>query len=167
MGRVLDERGRFFGKVNVVDILVIVVIAALVVFAVRTIGCSPSTTPVKITLSAQSLRDDVATAVLQKWKVGTQIVNDGGAPVIGTVKSASSSKTLEEYTTQDGQLKLFQSPLYSDVTIVVLGQGTVKGNSVSVDGKTIREGDSLTVVGNNSIRMVVVTAVVWGADAAK
>ena len=33
MARILDERGRIFGKVNIVDILVLLVIVAVVVFA--------------------------------------------------------------------------------------------------------------------------------------
>ena len=58
MSRVLDERGRIFGKVNVVDLLVLVVVVALVVFAVtRTTGAgggSETTLPVRVTFTLQT-----------------------------------------------------------------------------------------------------------------
>ncbi len=48
MGRFIDERGRIFGKVNIVDILVILVIVAVVVFAVvRFTGTSSASVPLE------------------------------------------------------------------------------------------------------------------------
>ena len=51
LSRILDDRGRIFGKVNIVDLVVLVVIVAIVVFAaVRlTGGGAVDTVPVKVT----------------------------------------------------------------------------------------------------------------------
>ena len=84
MSRILDDRGRLFGKVNIVDLVVLLVIAAVVVFAaVRlTGGGAVETVPVRVTF-VDARVDNALVAGLQTK--GT--VKDLGGNVIGEVQS--------------------------------------------------------------------------------
>ena len=70
MSRFLDERGRIFGKVNVVDILVLLVIVAVIVFAVmRLTGSSSVTVPVAVVYTVEEVRGSDRTAPSRpSWK---------------------------------------------------------------------------------------------------
>lgn len=169
MSRILDQRGRLFGKVNVVDLLVVVVIVAVVVFAAsRVTPITPTTTsPVRVTFSVQGVRNDVAASIQQRWKVGTLVYNQGGTPVLGKIESIKVSSTQEEFLTQDGQLKVFASPLLRDVTVVITGDAVVSSSSISIGGKTIMEGDTLTIVANKSSRSAMVMGIASGSEVTK
>lgn len=163
MSRFLDERGRIFGRVNVVDILVFLVIVAVVVFAVlRVSGGSSETVPVKVTYAVEGVREATVNALEAK---GT--VRDDGGTVLGTVEGVTSSPTLEEFLTPDGQLKAFESPIYKTVNIVVLGQGQVSGSTVRIGSLPLRVGKKVTLVGTGYEVQTVIMDVIWGADAVK
>ena len=85
MSRFLDERGRIFGKVNVVDILVLLVIIAVVVFAVvRFTGASSETVPLKVTYTVEEVRQATVDAIQETVEVNGTVRDDGGT-VLGKV----------------------------------------------------------------------------------
>lgn len=170
MSGLLDERGRILGRINVVDALVLVVIIALLLFVVsRSVSCTQasSTTPVSVTLSFQGVRNDIANSLMKSWRTGTVLSNQGGVPALGTIKSITSTKSVEEDLTQDGRLKTFSSPLTSDLTVVITGDGTVSKDSVTIGGKSLMIGDTLTVQGAKASFQATVLDVSWGAGAGK
>ena len=58
MSRFLDERGRIFGKVNIIDILVLLVIVAVVVLAVVRLKTGVfETVPVRVTYTLEKSAD--------------------------------------------------------------------------------------------------------------
>jgi len=163
MSRILDERGRIFGKVNVVDILVLLVIIAVVVFAVvRMTGSTSQTVPVQVTYTVEAVRQ---ATVDQLQAIGT--VRDEGGTVLGQVESVSVQPTLEEFMTPDGELKAFDSPVFSDVNIVVLGDGRVSGSTVRIGSVPMRVGKKITLVGTGYEVQTVIMDVAWGDEVSK
>jgi hypothetical protein len=164
LSRVLDDRGRLFGKVNIVDLLVLVVIVAVVVFAaVRlTGGGSVDTVPVKVSF--------VDTRVEQALVAGLQAkgtVKDAGGNVIGEVQSVQVTPSIEELLTTDGELKMFASATHSDVTFVVLGEGTVTDSTAHIGRLAARVGADVRLIGPGYEAQTTITKVVWGAEALK
>lgn len=162
--RVLDERGRVFGRINVIDLLVLLVILAIVVFAgIRlTGGESVQTVPVKISF----LDTRVSQALLPGLQTkGT--VKDQGGNVIGEVQSIDVTPSIDELLTTEGELKTFASTTHSDVTFVVLAQGTVHDSTVHVGRLTARVGADVRLIGPGYEVQTVITKVVWGAEALK
>lgn len=161
MSRFLDERGRFFGKVNVVDLVVLLVIIAVVVFAVvRMTGGSSTTVPVKVTYTVEGVRKATVTALEAR---GT--VRDDGGTVLGEVVDVSVRPTIEEFMTPEGELKAFESPVFNDVDIVVLGQGRLSGSTVRIGSVPMRVGKKITVVGPGFEVQTVIMDVLWGEKA--
>lgn len=163
MSRFLDERGRFFGKVNVVDLVVLLVIIAVVVFAVvRTAGGSSTTVPVKITYTVEEVRG----ATVDALEAGGTVRDDGGT-VLGEVVRVSVRPTLEEYMTPAGELKAFESPVFSDVDIVVVGEGRLSASTVRIGSVPMRVGKKVTLVGPGFEVQTVIMDVLWGEEAAE
>jgi hypothetical protein len=164
MSRFLDERGRIFGKVNVVDILVLLVIIAVVAFAVtRMTGSTATTVAVRVTYTAKAVRQ-VAIPTLQTGAV----VRDDGGTVLGKVAAPLSvSPTLEEFLTPEGELKAFDSPVFSDVDIVVTGEARVSGANVRIGSTLLAKNEKvILLVGDNKLQTEI-TSVERGAGAVK
>jgi hypothetical protein len=161
MVRIIDSRGRLFGKVNIVDLVVLLVILAVVVFAVvRVTTNSVETVPVRMTLLVRSLDN----RLLEPFKVGLE-VRDRMAQSLGTVTAVDIQRSRVELVTPTGELKTFDSELRSDVSLVVAATGTVDESAVHVGGTAVRVGASLSITGPGYETVAVVTEVVWGADA--
>ena len=88
MSRFLDARGRIFGKVNIVDLIVLIVIVAVVVFAlVRTTGDSSTMIPIRVTYTVEEVRQGTVDAITKAVQAGATVRDDGGT-VLGIVEKA-------------------------------------------------------------------------------
>ncbi|OFW61266.1 MAG: hypothetical protein A2133_11305 [Actinobacteria bacterium RBG_16_64_13] len=167
MSRFLDERGRIFGKVNVVDLLVLLVILAVVAFAVvRMTGGSSKPIPVRVTYTVEEVRKATVDALVDALETGSTVRDDGGT-VLGEVVEVVPTPTVKEVPTPEGQLKAFASPVFSDVDIVVLGEGRMSGSTVRIGSVPIRVGKKATLVGTGFEVQTVIMHVVSGEEAVK
>lgn len=164
MSRLLDDRGRLFGKVNIVDLIVLVVIVAVVVFAaVRfTGGGAVATVDVKVTFLDKRVDQAIVPGV---QAMGT--IRDTAGNVIGELQSVQVTPSVEEMLTTDGQFKTFTSSTRSDVTFVVLCQGTVTDSTVHIGSLAARVGADVRIVGPGYEALTTISNVVWGAEALK
>jgi hypothetical protein len=162
--RLLDDRGRLFGKVNIVDLVVLVVIAAIVVFAaVRlTGGGAVESVPVKVTFVEFKVEQALVAGLQAK---GT--VRDAAGNVIGEVQSVQVTPSTEELLTPEGEFKAFPSPTKSTVTFVVLGQGTVTDSTAHIGRLAARVGAEVRLIGPGYEAQTTIANVVWGAEALK
>lgn len=167
MSRFLDERGRILGKVNVVDILVLLVIVAVVVFAVvRVTGGGSSTVPVRVVFTAEAVRSSDAAEMQQNWQPGVTITGESGI-VLGKVQKLEVKKTPEEFFNSKDQLQRVDSLIFSDVVVEVLGQGQYSNGVVRIGGVSVTFNDKVILVGHGAKRQTVVTRVRWGQEALK
>jgi hypothetical protein len=162
LSRILDDRGRLFGRVNIVDLVVVILIVAVIVFAaVRLTGCeNAQTVPVQVTFVARMV-DRVLVPGLQTE--GT--VTDAAGNVVGQVVSVEVTPTVEETVTDEGQVKTYASTLHDDVTFVVAGQGSVFESTVHIGTVPARVGSSVKLLGPGYEVWTVITRVVSGAEA--
>jgi hypothetical protein len=163
MSRFLDERGRILGKVNIIDILVLLVIVAVVILAaVRFKDASVDTVPVRVTFSVEKVRAVIADGLDIKGDV-----TDDGGTAFGQVQKVTPTPTLEEYLTGTDELKAFDSPIYRDLRIEVLGRGVVSGSSVRIGSVPIRAGKRVTLIGVGFEMQATILGVVSGEEAVK
>jgi len=159
----LDERGRIFGKVNIVDVVVLLVIVAIAVFAaVRLSDDDVATVPVKVTFVDVEVDNARVAGMSAK---GT--IRDAAGNVIGELEAVSVAPTVEELLAPDGQYKAFPSTIRSDVTFVVLGEGTVSDSTVHVGKLAARVGAEVRIVGPGYEAETTIVNVVWGPEALK
>jgi hypothetical protein len=164
LGRIFDDRGRLFGKVNIVDLIVLVAVVAIVVFAAVRLagGGAVETVPVKVTF-VEFRVDQALVAGMQ----GKGTARDTGGNVLGEVQSVQVAPSIEELLTNDGEFKAFASSTTSDVTFVVLGQGTVSDSTVHIGRLSARVGSEVRIIGPGYEAQTTIANVVWGAEALK
>jgi len=167
MARFLDERGRIFGKVNVVDLLVLLVIIAVAAFAVvRFTGATAESVPLKVTYTVEEVRQATVDAIVGAVEVNGTVRDDGGT-VLGKVVEVGAKPTQVEYPTAEGRPEAFDSPIFSDVDIIVRGEGSRSGETLRIGSVPMRTGRKITLVGTGFEVQSVIMKVVWGEEALK
>lgn len=143
MSPVLDDRGRLFGKISVVDLFVLLLLVALALFAyARFAGTDTVEGPYKLTLTVEKVRD----ATFAQFDVGDVVTEEGGT-TLGHIASLSVTPTPTEVPTANGELVLQLSELFSDVSIVVEGLGDLSSSTIRVGSLRLAVGKVLTVRG--------------------
>jgi hypothetical protein len=164
MTRIIDDRGRLFGKINVVDILVLLIIVVLAVFiGLRANGgVGAETETVKITFLVQpteSLALDGFTTLGP--------VRDVAGRFLGTIESA---KVVQPDPVSFGGSGIdydLYFPSAPEVLVVVSAQATVSGTDVHVGSLTARVGTEIKLVGPGWEAKAQVIKVDRGAAATK
>lgn len=147
MSRLLDDRGRIFGKVNIVDLIVLLVIVAVVVFAVvRMTGGSSQPIAIQVQYTVEGVRQATVDALVKAVATSATVRDEGGTE-LGTVESVTPRPTKEEYPKPDGTLVASDSQVFSDVDIVVHGTATLVGSSYRIGSVPMRVGKKVTLVG--------------------
>lgn len=144
----LDERGRLFGRVNIIDlavlILVLAVAARLGLKSRLLRAVNPSTTkPVEVVLVVEDVRQATADAMQE----GENVLNTKSNAVLGKLVKREVRPAVKEVETADGRLVEAQSPLKKDVYLTIRGQGQVTPNVILLGGYEMRVGASVAVKG--------------------
>jgi hypothetical protein len=147
MSRVIDDRGRLFGKVNVVDILVLAVIVALAVFVgLRFSGTDAVSTgeskPVTVTFMVQPAYE----GMLDAYEVLGELRDKEGRYLGMIEKTEVGERNRVDVSGRDWAFTLdFAAPPV--VTIYVSAQGNVSGDTVRIGSLAARVGAVVQLVG--------------------
>ena len=144
MSRFIDSKGRIFGKVNIIDILVVLLIIAVGAFIfLRTQGTGNQVVGVRTTFAVEKVRYLTADAI----KLGDQVRDESGS-LIGTVVDRSVTATKVEFGDSEGRAVGSPSEVFQDVIIDVKGTGQkFSSGAVRVGGTTLLVGKLLTLRG--------------------
>ncbi len=156
--RLLDERGRLFGRINIVDLAVVVLVAFVVAGAGykvagvnrRVVG-EPET--VRLTLEINKVRE-YTTRVIQ---TGQTLLEHNSSLPVGTITAVEVSPAVELVNTADGRIVEAVVPGRYDVILTVEGQAMVTGQAISVAGQQVRVGAEMRV---KTDRYLVLTRVI-------
>jgi Domain of unknown function (DUF4330) len=147
MSPFIDDRGRLFGRVSVVDIIVLLLIVAVAAFAWgRFAGDQAKIKDYRLVLYVASIRDPTVT----QSNEGDKVRDDTGA-VLGRIEKVDLAGTPTEVPTAAGDLREKPSPVFQQIVITIKGQAQVSGphgqETVMVGGTVLRAGTSLVLVG--------------------
>lgn len=158
MSRFIDDRGRFFGKVSIIDVLVVLLIVAVGVFILlRAQGTGNQLVGVRTTFAVEKVRYLTVDAI----HVGDQVHDEAGS-FLGTVEDRSVTATQVEFGNSEGLAVGSPSQIYKDVLIMVKGTGQKSSSGVvRVGGTILRVGKPLTLMGP----FFEVKATVWDVKA--
>lgn len=96
---------------------------------------------VEVTVLVSNLRPPSVNAIRQ----GQTVYDAKGVEPLGTIVSKSVAPTPQQVALPDGRLIVAPSPLYSDVTLVLRGPGSVSPNRILLAGQEVRIGSSLSM----------------------
>jgi hypothetical protein len=130
--KIIDKQGRLFGKLSVIDLLVIVIVVVLAVsvYLKRNVkDHTAATTPIVYQVKVSGIRDDM----LDNWQVGDQMYdadNDSAMGVITEIRTEPSQSTA---TRIDGTYSTDTIEGRKDVYLTLSADGLVSNGRYYVD----------------------------------
>ncbi len=158
----IDNRGRLFGWMNLVDLLVVLVLIALVAFAyVRFVAGTGDEETLITTFRVEQVREPTILEI----EVGDEVRDETGT-VLGTVRQTEDYPTKVEFLNeQTGEPVVVESNLYFDIDFAVEGQGQVSQSQYAIGSIPLEVGRQLVVKGPGfSVRAAIIDIEVAGAS---
>jgi len=153
----VDNKGRLFGKVNIIDLAIILIILAVVMGSLYKFKLYDRHTsderPVTVTLMLREVSQETVNAL----QVGDQLTESTENLPLGKIISKEVRKALKEAPTADGRLVEAESPNKYDVVLITEGNLRVTGDQVLVGRRDIKIGLSLNIKSPRSVCFPVVT----------
>ncbi|MEW6183225.1 MAG: DUF4330 domain-containing protein [Bacillota bacterium] len=136
--RLLDEKGRILGLINLIDFVIIAVVLLLIAGAsykfLRPAAVTPPTTVV-FTVRIPAVPPESA----QEIKVGDRMVA-GASYVPITVKNVSIEPALTTETDAAGHKVLARDPYFKDVIVTLEGKVAIPTAQVKISTQEVRTG---------------------------
>lgn len=151
MKKIIDEKGRLFGKVNLIDLLVVLLVVAVVAAVVFKVGGGEVTKQeqlansemqdISYTVLCRMVHNDVADYI-EANEVGSQLMSNGELVESCYITDIQRDNFYENYITPEGEPAKLASEEYCDLTITVSGQAPYAENSFHVGSQEVRVGKS-------------------------
>lgn len=158
----IDNRGRLFGWVNLVDVLVVLALIALVAFAyVRFVAGAGDEETITTTFLAEQVRDPTIFEI----EVGDEVRDETGT-FLGTIQETTDYPSKIEFLNEEtGVVSVEDSKLYKDIEFVVEGQGQVSGSQYAIGPIPLEVGRQMSVEGPGfAVRAAIIGIKVGGAS---
>ncbi|MFB0920964.1 MAG: DUF4330 domain-containing protein [Oscillospiraceae bacterium] len=141
----IDKNGKLFGKINLIDFIIVLVIIALAVFvALKVVDKGNENTnlsQVRISFFGDETPDYVA-KVLEK---GTSVMDSTEKVTLGTVESFEVGAPIGYDTNANGEVQQVVRQGYNSVSITAIGKGALSEHGVTIDGVLYGVGHTLTI----------------------
>lgn len=148
----LDKKGKLFGKISIVDVLVILIIIAVAGGLYYKFGKSETVTPfthtqtVQVTLSLESVNQYIADNI----KVGDVVQDRVQNITMGKVTSVKINKDKSYFLNANGLVIQGSKDGYCSLAVTFEGQGIYKDTGVTFGGVEyyLNKNDSQWRIGN-------------------
>lgn len=154
MSPFIDDRGRLFGRVSVVDIIVLLLIVAVAAFAwARFSGDQTKIKDYRMEVFIAATR----VPQVDQSNVGDTVRDEGGA-VLGQIEKVFEEPSKVDVVDDKGDVQEEATSWFlKDVTITIKGQAQVSGGVITVGGNPLRISNPLVLVGTKySPRTVII-----------
>lgn len=149
MKKFIDEKGRIFGKVNIIDILVVLLVLAVAAAVIFKAGGGEVTKAdqlanaemkdISYTVLCRMVHNDVANHVVEN-AVGQQLMSNGELVESCFIEDVQRAPYYESFLTDSGEVLQVENPTYCDLIITVSGQAPYGENSFHVGSQEVRVG---------------------------
>ena len=134
MKKIIDDKGRLFGIINVIDIAVILVVLLLAAAVYVKYNVLEKTS---ITTENTPITYEITIKGIRQSAVDTMLVGDvlygGDSGAIGTISAVNVNPARANVTLLDGSYVTSDVPERFDVTLTVQGEGTEKGGHYHIN----------------------------------
>lgn len=146
--RGIDERGRLFGVINVIDLAALLVLVVFVTkFAYPRVAASRGGVTEK-EIQVVFLVTKVRFATASVIRPGDEVREVKSNLFLGRVVDVVVKPMPTEVETADGRVVLADSPVYKDVWITVSGPGRISPNAIILGSQEIRIGTKVNLKTN-------------------
>ncbi|MHB8840540.1 MAG: DUF4330 domain-containing protein [Candidatus Aquicultor sp.] len=145
---IIDEKGRVFGRINLIDftlILGVFVVAAMAYVIMAKSGkvaTIPEDRTVDYTVIVKAIRPDVASFL----KPGDLVKKQVTQGPIGTIKKVELKPAQEVIDTADGRMILATSPIEKDAYVTIETKGRAGTDIIATGNEVLRVGDRFNMI---------------------
>ena len=132
----IDNKGKLFGKINVVDLLIVALLVIVAIATAYKFGISPksdadnSNITIEYVLKVSGIRESNANNIL----AGDKIYEKKTQKLLGTVTNVERKPAMDHITAVDGTIKYVQRPQRYDVNITVESDGKIINGGYFANG---------------------------------
>lgn len=151
MKKIIDEKGRLFGKLNLIDLLVVILLIAVIgAVAVKMTGtevtkddqlANAEMTDITYTILCRMVHNDIADYIVETG-VGQQLMSNGALVESVFIQDIQRETFYETYVTNEGEPKRAASEEYCDLIFTIGGQAPYGENAFHVGSQEVRVGKS-------------------------
>lgn len=143
----IDKQGRLFGKINIFDLLVILVLVVIVGRVVYVkLNVQQIVTPPKDKVSIE-FRAEVLNPVAEVVAVGHKVTDKRTGVFLGEVQEIEIMSLPVPVAAANGEVTWVNSPRHVEIRMVLTNQGTVTENVYQLGALGVRVGERITLVG--------------------
>ena len=141
----LDNKGRLFGKVNIVDLLIVIIIIAAGIFLGKMLFGPESTLAQtkKVTLTLYC--EETPKYVAEQLEAGSEAWDAESNVTLGTLTEWRTGESVSAVTDITGQVVEISREDYCSVTLTVDGDGVIGDHGVTIGGTLYAAGHSMSV----------------------
>ena len=161
----IDKQGRLFGKVSVIDLFVLAMIVAIVLFGVLRLGNNQgmgfmqTAQPVTLGFTTVDPLEDFTARVI---RVGDPVAEHDSGAQLGRVTEVNMQVTIEQHPNADGIMTASPMYGYSRVDMTTNLYGYPVDNGVRVMGHTFLVGDEIVIRAGDANLFVYVSEITVG-----
>ena len=143
--KIADEKGRLFGKINIIDLLVIIVILAAVCFALFRYVLPDKDKGPEQACEMVLYCHDAPRFTAEQVKVGDTVWDQGTDTDLGTVKSVEILPLMETSAGPDGTSVTAESDWLVSVVLVLDSKGVKDEHGIKINNVLYASGHTMTV----------------------
>ncbi|KNF09177.1 hypothetical protein CLPU_4c02230 [Gottschalkia purinilytica] len=141
---IIDKKGKLFGKVNILDLFIVLLIVVLGVGALYKVkGVKQNTSLGTKELNVRLYVKEREKFSLDKIKVGDVVKEYDTGIVFGKIKNIEVKPAIKEVKTGKGEIKKAEIPERYDLYIDIDANAVVNENSIVSGNKELRVGNRL------------------------
>ena len=145
----IDEKGRLFGKVNIVDLLIVIIILAAGAFlGMKLLGpdsAVANTQKVRVTLYCEETPNYVA----EQLEAGAEVWDSENNVTLGYLTDWRTGDSKSAVTDVTGKVVEITREDYCSATLVCEGEGVMGTHGVTIGGTLYGAGRSMSVYFND------------------
>ena len=141
----LDNKGRLFGKVNIVDLLIVIIIVAAGIFLGKMLFGPESTIALTQKVRLTLYCEETPNYVAEQLKEGSEAWDAENNVTLGTLTEWRTGESKSAVTDITGQVVEISREDYCSVTLMVDGDGVIGDHGVTINGTLYAAGQSMSV----------------------
>lgn len=145
--KIIDEKGRLLGLINIIDLFVLLMIVFVAVAGVmrftgaRTPRSEPGTVKVMVDAVVAEVREQTVDAI----QVGDVVRDSASGQVFGTIIEKEVEPTLWQVKTADGRVVLAEVPDRFNIVLRLESRGHDLGSVLRIASHEVRVGTAATL----------------------
>ena len=143
---IIDNKGKLFGKINVIDfLLILVVVLAVAFFAVKMLGPTDGTTAKDELIRVEYFAEEVSDFVVDCINVGDSLTDDAGNIDLGTIIDIETGPSQSYGTDANGEWVLSSREHFKSLRIISEVKGRITPYGAEIEGSPYGVGHSMTL----------------------